>query len=462
LIPVVGRLRVRLAFRAAVLSLVAMAGVVWGVDLALVRSLSKRADESLRTLADGLAAVAEEGGGGAFRAEARSWLRVDAGQFAALMAPDGRLLGLEGASDGAVLPSGRSAGSPGVDKRGVQTVAGLRPAGHRVAWTVLADGGRVLVGQRLDEVEAEQGRLRWILLGIGGLGVVLVSMGAWFGAGFVLDPLRGITEAARRSRAEGETAVLPVRGRGDEFDDLAALLNDLFARLGATLEEERRFASEAAHELRAPLALLRLRADGALLSDDGAGNREALEAIVEDCDRISRLVQALLELSRVEANPEALQARCDGGAVLEEILPDFGALAEARGRRFLGDEGGFRGVILAAPREILETGMSVLIDNALRYSPPGGLVRVETEIDSSGFALVRVRDEGAGVAAEEASRVFDRLYRGQAGREAGGGFGLGLSLARRLARSCGGDVRLMGSQGGAGAVFELLLPLAVS
>jgi signal transduction histidine kinase len=308
----------------------------------------------------------------------------------------------------------------------------------------------------------EEARLRGrelrLLVAVAAAGAsALVAAGAAAAAGLVLDPLRGMTEAARRADAGSADLRLPERGTGDEIDDLSRLLNDLLARVGASIEEERRFAGEAAHELRAPLSVLRLRAEEALAEGDPATMRAALEAALADVDRVERLVQALLELSRAAPAAAPAAGPLDAGAVLGAMAEDFRTLAGARGLEFewRPPDAAPRA---AVPREVLETTASILVDNALRYTPRGG--RVVLGLGARGGSLrVSVADTGPGVPPEEAGRIFDRLFRGKSGRASGAGFGLGLALARRLARSAGGDV-VLENPGERGARFAILLRAA--
>ncbi|HEU4395061.1 MAG TPA: ATP-binding protein, partial [Planctomycetota bacterium] len=115
------------------------------------------------------------------------------------------------------------------------------------------------------------------------------------------------------------------------------------------------------------------------------------------------------------------------------------------------------GTLVAAPREVLETAVSVLVDNAFRYTPRGGSVALSSEV-SDGSLRLAVRDTGPGVDADDAPRVFERMFRGRAGKASGGGFGLGLALARRLARSVRGEVALE-NPGEPGARFSVRFPL---
>ncbi len=446
-------LRARLAVRAALFSALSMAAVAVVVELALVRPLLGSMDEELTRRVDGLAAVVAEGGTAGFHRRAPGWVRSGQEEFCALLADNGALL----ASAGRALPPGVDA----VPAGGAVTVGDPVTGDFRVlAMTLAAPGGRpmrLVGGVSAADVRRRQSDLRHLLLAAAFGGVLLVAAGAWFGAALVLDPLEEMMGAARGLDARRPGAGLSLRSRGDEFEDLGRLLNDLLARVGGTLEEERRFAGEAAHELRAPLSVLRLRAEEALAAGDPAGMRRALEAALADVDRVDRLVQGLLELSRADAAGSPPAGPVDVGSTLGAMAEDFSTLAAARGLSF-----SFRPPAaplgVSVPREVLETAVSVLVDNAFRYTPSGGSVTVEASREG-GRAVLRVRDTGPGVESPEAERVFERLFRGKAGRASGAGFGLGLALARRLARSAGGDV-VLENPGSPGASFAALLPAA--
>jgi len=450
-----GGLRFRLAVRASLLTAAALAGVAIVVELTVVRPLTDRADDDLLSRVESLTAVVAEGGLEGFRRQAPGLARAPRTQWAALVGEGGRILSFAGrvpppeavrlAPDVPITLSDPSSGDWRVV---VRTVAAREKRG---TFTLVA-------GVSLDETRVAQQSVR-LIVGFSALaGVLLVGAGAWFGAGLVLDPLGALLGTARRM-AEGEEDLrLPVREGGDEIDDLARLLNDLVERVGAALKEERRFAGEAAHELRSPLAILRLRAEDALATGEGEEMRRALEGTLADVDRVNRLVQALLELARAvpsggSAPPEPL----DPGPVLEGMREDFETLGASRGLRFRMEPVP-EGPRVAAPREVLETTVSVLVDNAFRYTPGGKEVVLEASAKGGAFRVV-VRDDGPGVPSAEADRVFDRLYRGITGRESGGGLGLGLALARRLAASVGGEV-VLENPGEPGARFAVVLPLS--
>ncbi len=451
-----GRLRVRLALRALLAAAFGAGVLLVAAEFALVRPVESRDDVRLVSLAEGLAEQVGARGLAEFRAAAPSWVAPERREWAALRGVDGAVIATEGDVAGDAVLAAR----PG----SVVVAEGLRPGGYRVAASAVAAAPGspvVVVGFPREPLREEQMRLRTYLGGAAGLAVLLVAAGAWLGAGAVLAPLRRLTDAAGAEQVAGAGPPrLPVRDPRDEFDDLAVVLNALWGRLDEALTEERRFASEAAHELRAPLAVLRLRVDRAVADGSPAALRSALEEIREDSDRLGRLVQVLLESSRaadaVTATGTGPALAVDAAETCRGLAADFAAVAEAAGRRFEAAVP-LVAVPVAAPREVVESCVSVMVDNALRYSPPESLVRLVLEPEEAGGARVAVSDGGPGVDADEALRVFDRLFRGSAGRAAGGGFGLGLSLARRLARASGGDVTLE-NPGVPGARFLLRLP----
>ena len=452
-----GGIRLRLALRASLLSGVALAGFGVVVEFAVVGPMVRREDDRLVSLAEGLAALVSREGPAGFRTNADSWVRASRDEWAVLCRQDGSPFAVAGRA----IPE-EALRIPGEEP---VVVDGLLPDGDRAVSRPAGapDGAalRVVAGFSLREARGDQRALRLLVAISAAAGVVLVGVGAWTGAGAVLDPLGAMTEAARSASADPSGLRLPVEGRGGEFEELGLLLNDLLGRIDASLEEERRFASEAAHELRGPLAVLRLRVEEALAEGTPGEMRRALEGALEDCDRVGRLVEALLELSRTAAGggtgPAAVPV--DAAAVLASLAPDLEALARSRGLRLEAPPPGASPLPVAAPREVIETCVSILVDNACRYAPRGGTVRLSAA-GEDGRTRVVVADEGPGVGEDEKDRVFDRLYRGKAARAAGArGFGLGLPLARRLARSAGGDV-VLENPGGGGARFAVLLPRA--
>ena len=451
-------LRLGLTLRAGLFSFIALLALAATVEIAVVRPMVSREDGRLAAQAEGLAALVRREGPAGFRSQAAAWVRVPCGEWAILLGPTGAV----------VAGEGRAAleGLRGLADRTPAVAAGFGPWGDRVAALPAPSpegtAYRVVTGVSLREFRADQDSLR-LVLGIVSLGgLVLVGVGAWAGAGAVLNPLALLTRAAREAAAAPAERRLAVPPEGGEFEELGHLLDDLLARVQALLEEERRFASDAAHELKGPLTVLRVRAERALGSGDPAEMRAALESCTEEVDRLDRLVSALLELSRLPGTGAARGgASCDAAALLRSVLPDLEVLGSSREVKIVVEGLPEGPASVAAAPEVVESPVSVLVGNAFRYAPRGSVVEVRVSL-GGGRLRVEVRDAGPGVPAEEKDLIFDRLFRGAEARESSGtGFGLGLSLARRLARSAGGEVLLL-NPGEAGARFALDLPLAES
>jgi signal transduction histidine kinase len=261
----------------------------------------------------------------------------------------------------------------------------------------------------------------------------LATRGALEGA---LRPVAQMTDHAEEWSAhdlERRFALGPPR---DELTGLAATLDGLLARIAASRRHEQAFAGEVAHELRTPLAGLRGRAELALRARGpgaGAEREQALRGVVEDAARLDRAVNALLAVARRELDPAS------GSVDLAAVAAEVDAELTVRGR-----------VPLAAGEpEVARRALAPLLDNARRHAHE----RVALELSArDGVVRLAVRDDGPGLDPELGDGVFDP---GVQGPGAGDGAGLGLPLARRLARSCGGDVV---AEPGPGGCFVLELP----
>jgi len=254
-----------------------------------------------------------------------------------------------------------------------------------------------------------------------------------------MQPLTGTShEVERRSALSLDpiaTASLPA-----ELHPLVGSLNALMAKLSVALSAQRQFTADAAHELRTPLTALRLQVQVLLLATEERARQEAAADIRQGLDRAAHLVEQLLNLSRVE--PDAMhlpQEAVDLAALVRTAVGDFSPQAEAR-RIDLGadiaDEAASRPEV-RGNAEQLRVLLNNLIDNALRYTPPGGRVDVRLAPGASGTLRLEVVDSGPGIAPAERTRVFDRFYRGPATPGASGpttGSGLGLAIVQAIAQ----------------------------
>jgi len=280
------------------------------------------------------------------------------------------------------------------------------------------------------DVEAVNGATWRATLGLIAIGALVLILGLGLGAviaGQVAGPVRRLDEAARRV-AEGDLSARAKVEGGAEQQRLARTFNDMTSRIERLLSSQREFVADASHQLRTPLSGLRLRLEEARASTADPEAHEEIDAGLRELDRLSAMVSELLVLSQageVDAPPEPVD------------LEDAARRAEARwdgaegGRvRSTGNPG--EGLV---PRADLDRALDALIENAIHYG--NGEVEVRTRPGA-----IEVLDRGPGLSDDDLGAVFERFHRGAAGRAGPNGTGLGLPIARELARRWGGDVTL--------------------
>jgi two-component system OmpR family sensor kinase/two-component system sensor histidine kinase QseC len=275
-----------------------------------------------------------------------------------------------------------------------------------------------------------------------------LAAGVWWLVGAVLAPLRRVAGAVKRVQPE-TLAPLVTTGLPSEVVPLVAALNAMLARLGQAFDAQRAFVADAAHELRSPLAALKLQLELLRRATEDTDRAEATDALAAGIERARHLVEQLLTLARSEA----------ATAAPTEVALDEIARQAAADALPLAHE---RGVALAVEAEVavpvrgdaaaLRVLARNLADNAVRYTPRGGQVELRAAVDD-GAAALTVDDSGPGIAPAERGRVFDRFYRGATG--GAGGSGIGLAIVRAVAQRHGAHVELMDSPlGGLRAVVR--------
>lgn len=284
---------------------------------------------------------------------------------------------------------------------------------------------------------------------------------AWFLSRRMIGPLRAVAATAKRIR-DGrwderiETATMP----DDETRSLAETVNAAFDGYAGALRRLERFSGDAAHQLRTPIAAMRNLGEVALSRARSATEyRDALETMLGELDRLTRIVEQLLQLSRLEAG--ALKARFAPiplRSVVEQVRQIYQPLAEARGLE-LAVAAPPAATRISGVEELLVEMLGNLADNALRHTPKGGAVRIEMAVEPAAAVRLAVIDSGPGIPAEYAQSVFDRFSQVPGGES--GTAGLGLSLAAQIAAVHGGELKLA-NPGQPGARFECRLPLIVS
>jgi len=302
----------------------------------------------------------------------------------------------------------------------------------------------------------------WMLVGILAMGVPfaagLAIAGGYFLAGRVLSPVGAMADKAREITGDSLGERLPVGNPQDEFGRLATVFNDTLSRLHDSFDRLRRFTADASHELRTPLTAMRSVGEIALQAPLDQGKyRDVIGSMLEEVDRLTRLVDSLLMLTRADS----------GAARPEREVVELTALAGnvAEHLRVLADEKQQRLRVDASARveavcdpAILRLGLMNLLHNAIKYTPPGGAIDVRAKATASGQPSIEVQDTGPGIPAAHHKRIFERFYRADPGRARdSGGAGLGLAIAHWAVAANSGRIELE-SEESKGSLFRIVLP----
>lgn len=300
-----------------------------------------------------------------------------------------------------------------------------------------------LEGER-DEVEDAVRLAALVLLTV----LVIASALAWLVAGRVLAPLQQLHATARSISETDLTRRIPASG-SDEIAELARTFNAMLDRLEGAFATQRDFVSDASHELRTPITIVRGHLE--LLSDDPVERRETIALVTDELDRMSRAVEDMLTLAKAERDdflrPDALEL----GALTDEVLDKVRGLAERDWRLESRGE-----ALLHADRQRLTQVVVALASNAMQHTADGDPIWLGSSA-GAGEARLWVRDSGPGVEPADQQRIFERFARAQAGRRRSEGAGLGLAIVKAIAEAHGGRVELA-SRPGEGATFTVVIP----
>jgi heavy metal sensor kinase len=332
--------------------------------------------------------------------------------------------------------------------------------GRALRFGVFASGGITLVlGKDLRETRETLTELASAYLFALPLVVVAVGVGSWWIAHRAVAPIKRIAEQAAKISTSALHQRIPESSAQDEVADLVQVLNAMFGRLQSSFEQVTQFTSDASHELKMPLALMRAEVEMAIESPSlPLSQRELLSNLVEQCTQLSQIVDGLLFLSRADDRRLAIaQTPVDLVALVHELLEDAEILAtqssislECKMPAELGVPGDLR---------LLRRAVMNLIDNAIKHNSCGGTVALSAFIDGEN-AIIDVRNTGNGIPLEAQDRVFRRFYRSDLPHDKQApGHGLGLSIAREIARAHGGDVTLVRSDSH-WTEFSIALPAA--
>lgn len=282
------------------------------------------------------------------------------------------------------------------------------------------------------------------------LAVILVYLGLMRG----IAPLRLLQERIH-GRRPADLSPLSVKRVPEEVRPLVISFNQMMERLEKNLQAQQRFISQAAHQMRTPLTGLKTQTEIALSESEPARMRHALQLIAESTDRASHMINQLLMLARAEASHEKLHSvvPLDLDALARGVTEDWVVRALAKGID-LGYEGSGRSLWVNGVPLLLRELLTNLVDNAIKYTPPGGRVTVRTR--AGHLAVIEVEDDGIGIPAGERASIFERFYR-VLGTDAEGS-GLGLPIAVEIAELHQAKIELLGDGNDKGSLFRVSFP----
>ncbi|HZT74227.1 MAG TPA: ATP-binding protein [Terriglobales bacterium] len=318
------------------------------------------------------------------------------------------------------------------------------------------------IGARLKPINDALDTFLWVMLMLLPVTVASSAVAGSIMAQRTLKPVADITHAAQKITASNLSQRIPVVAAGDELAELAQTCNEMIARLEASFQQMNEFAANVSHELRTPLQAIQGETELALISEAPLAEcRRVLESNLEEIDRLNRMIRNLLVLAQADAGQvrprlEAL----DLNELVRDLVEQMQVVAAAR-------EVALRAVT-AAPVPVQADSLRLrqmvlnLIDNALKYTPPGGRIEVRVE-RQLGRARVQVRDTGIGIDPADLPHIFERFYRADKSRSrtagAVDGCGLGLPMVKWVAELHRGSVEVT-STPGQGSSFTVNLPMA--
>ena len=284
------------------------------------------------------------------------------------------------------------------------------------------------------------------------LAAVLAALGGYALARRALGPLSDMAERARAITPDRLGERLVAEDAQDELGQLAAVFNAMLARLERSFDELRRFTADASHELRTPLTAMRAVGEVALREPrKGEEYREVIGSMLEEADRLARLVEGLLTLSRADGGNVVLRReRVDLAELAREVAAHLGVLAEEKRQAIavVASEP----VDVQADRMVMRRALINLVDNAIKYTPEGGSVGILVRREPGG-PTIEVVDTGPGIGTEHRERIFDRFYRIDKARPRDG-VGLGLAIARWAVETNGGQIDVECANG-RGSTFRI-------
>jgi heavy metal sensor kinase len=315
--------------------------------------------------------------------------------------------------------------------------------------------GEVLLAGKPVFTDLKDLRRTALFMTVTGAGIMLLGLaGGWWIATRAIRPIDEISTTAVQIAAGDLSKRINASDTSSELGGLAGVLNSTFARLESAFEEQKQFTSDAAHELRTPVSVVLTQTQTALNRERSAAEyRETIESCQRAAQRMRRLIEALLELARLDAGQEQFKRmRFDLGRTAEDCVQLLRPLADERHVKISCELGKLE---CTGDPDRLGQVITNLLSNAIHYNRENGEVRLSAH-SRNGSAILSVSDTGEGISAEDLPHVFERFYRADKSRTAGR-TGLGLAISKSIVESHGGTLEVA-SEKGKGSTFIVSLP----
>ena len=321
----------------------------------------------------------------------------------------------------------------------------------------LSNGDILQVGNSDAAREDVLERFRWILAAVFLPAVLLGFIGGFLIARRALSPVRDLIETLEAVESGAMGVRAPLRHTGDELQELTELFNGMMGRIETLVSGMKNALDNVAHDLRTPMTRLRAVAELPLRSEAGTSDcREALADCIEESDKVLGMLDTLMDISEAETGTIALALEpVDVSEFLREAHEAYHYAAEEKGLRV--EVAAEKNIRVLCDRSRMRRVISNLLDNAVKYTPSGGEIRLTAAREGT-LAAITVRDTGVGIPPQDMPRIWERLYRSEAGRSQRG-LGLGLSLVKAIVQAHDGSVDVSSSPG-AGSRFTVRLKLA--
>jgi len=338
-----------------------------------------------------------------------------------------------------------------------ETIPVPRTTHHaRVLYIAIDDDKIIQTGQSMEEDEKFLETFRDIFGTTFIMMVVIAGLAGWFMAKRALTGVDEITKSAVDISCGDFSSRVSETGHGDEIDRLAIAFNRMLDHIRTLIKGMKEVNDNIAHDLRSPIARIRGIAETAMMTaQSGDDYQAAAGSIIEECDRLLGMINTMLDISEAEAGMSKMNMEeTDISDLISDACELFLPIADDKGISLRQEIE--RGIMIYADQQKMQRVIANLLDNALKYSPPGGTVTVSLK-DTEHGAVISLADNGMGISKDDLPNIFNRFYRCDRSRSLPG-VGLGLSLAQAIVRAHGGDISVASIQD-AGSSFTLTIPV---